>query len=63
MYTDPIVEELHRHRRELMARFDNNPDAFFAYIKEQERLSSTPLIQLPRPEAPPPNPARHRTRH
>jgi hypothetical protein len=62
MHNDPIIEELHRHRRELMERFNYDFGAFVQHLKEQEALSQTPVIPAPQAKAPPPNPSLQRTR-
>ncbi len=48
MYTDPIIDELHEHRKNLMERFNYDFDAFFAFLKEQEEKSEQPIVE-PRP--------------
>lgn len=58
-YYDPIVEEIHRHRREYAAKFNNDLDAMFADIrKRQEELKKQgyKFVQLP-PRRIPPVPA------
>ena len=62
MLTEPIVEEIHRHRQDLMERFNYDFNAFFTYIKEQEKLSNQRLIQPPEPKPLTPNGALQRTR-
>lgn len=52
MSTDPILEELYQVRRELSARFGNDPEAIFRYLKEQERLSGRVLIDPPKRDRP-----------
>lgn len=61
MLTDPILEEIHRHRQELMERFNYDFDAFCAYIKEQENVSQNLVVQPPDPKSPP-SPSLQRTR-
>jgi hypothetical protein len=39
MTIDPIVDELDRHRAELMASYHFDFEAFYRDLKEQERLS------------------------
>jgi len=49
-YNDPILEEIHRHRREYAAKFNNNLDAMNADIlKHQEELKRQgyKFVQLP----------------
>jgi hypothetical protein len=48
MYSDPIIEELHGHRKDLMKRFNYDFEAFFAFLKEQEEKSEQPVTE-PRP--------------
>ena len=59
MITDPIVEELHRQRKEVMEEFNFDFEAFCRYLKEQEKLSAEPLIP---PPASAPNKTVQRTR-
>ncbi len=59
MSTDPIVEELHRQRAEEMKRFHYDFDAFCRYLKEQEKLSTEPLLP---PSVSAPNTTVQRTR-
>lgn len=55
MWEDPIVAEVHRIRREIMAEFGNDFDAYFRYIQEREaedRRRGVQYVTLPprRPE-------------
>lgn len=59
MTIDPIVDELHQQRAEEMERFNFDYDAFYSYLKEQEKLSGKPLVSPPES---PPNLAVQRTR-
>jgi hypothetical protein len=36
---DPIIEELHRHREELLREHGNDPEALVRYLQEKERTS------------------------
>jgi hypothetical protein len=56
MGIDPIVDELHRLRAEQMARFHGDMDAFFRWLKEQEKKSASTrrLLEPPRPGSPRP---------
>ncbi len=36
---DPIIEELHRHREDLLREHGNDPDALVRYLQEKERTS------------------------
>lgn len=47
MSIDPIVDELHRQRAEEMKRFNFDFEAYCRHIKEQEKLSSEPLLHPP----------------
>lgn len=47
MSTDPIVDELDRLRAEEMARYNFDFEAFYRDLKEEERLSPTPLLAPP----------------
>ena len=62
MLTEPIVEEIHRHRQDLMERFHYDFNAFFTFIKEQEKLSKQQLIQPPEPKPLSPHGSLQRTR-
>ena len=35
-WEDPIVAEVHQIRREIMAEFDNDVDAYFRYVQSLE---------------------------
>ena len=59
MITDPIVDELHKQRAEEMERFHFDFEAFCRHLKEQEKLSSEPLLS---PPASAPNTTVQRTR-
>jgi hypothetical protein len=52
MTKDPIVEELHRQRAEEMERLEFDFDAFRRELKEQERLSSEPVLAPPEASLP-----------
>jgi hypothetical protein len=60
MSIDPIVDELHRMRAEEMERLNFDFEAFFQSIKEEERLSSRPLLSPPKPISPDAKPLRGR---
>ncbi len=47
MKSDPIVEELHRHREELFREHGNDPDALVRYLQERERISDRTLQPPP----------------
>lgn len=53
MGTDPIIEELHRLRAEEMERFHGDMDAFFRWLKEEEKKSASTrrLVEPPRPSS------------
>lgn len=61
MWEDPIVAEIHKIRQEIMAKFDNDLDAYVRYIQgvEEEkrkrgvRYIDTPIrkTELPEPDA------------
>ncbi|MFY9824825.1 MAG: hypothetical protein WAM82_25830 [Thermoanaerobaculia bacterium] len=36
---DPIIEELHRHREDLLREHGNDPEALVRYLQEKERTS------------------------
>lgn len=59
MTIDPIVDELHQQRAEEMERFNSDYEAFFHYLKEEEKLSGKPFVAPPES---PPNLAVQRTR-
>jgi len=43
---DPIIEELHRHREDLLREHGNDPDALVRYLQEKERTSGR-RVQAP----------------
>lgn len=47
MSTDPITDELDRLRAEEMACHNFDFEAFYRDLKEEERLSPTPLLAPP----------------
>ena len=59
MSTDPIIDELHEQRRNEMERFNFDFEAYCRYLKEQEKLSTEPLLP---PPASAPNTTVQRTR-
>ena len=42
--SDPIVEEVHRTRERLLARFDNDLHKLGAYLREQQRCSGHRVV-------------------
>jgi hypothetical protein len=60
MFTDPIVEQLHRQREEYMERFQYDFDAIIRDIKAREGSSQAPLLEPP--VARPSKTTPHRTR-
>ena len=49
---DPIIEELHRHREDLLREHGNDPEALVRYLQERERASGKPVKE---PSAPDPS--------
>ena len=47
MWTDPIVDELHKIREEHAKKFHNDLHAIFADFKEKEVQSGRQVISLP----------------
>ncbi len=50
MYEDPIVEEVHRARREIMAGFNNDLHAYCEHLREQteaERKRGRVIVSTP----------------
>jgi len=45
MWSDPLVEEIRRRRRELMAEFDYNPKKFIKFLKGEKDKYSNRLVQ------------------
>jgi hypothetical protein len=43
---DPIIEELHRHREDLLREHGNDPEALVRYLQEKERTSGR-RVQAP----------------
>jgi hypothetical protein len=54
---DPIIEELHRHREDLLREHGNDPEALVRYLQEKERSSGRPVQS---PSEPDPSAARIR---
>ncbi len=48
MWRDPLVEELRKRRRELMAEFDYNPQKVLEGLKRQRYKYSDRLIHVPK---------------
>ena len=46
MWKDPIVEEVHRIRKKLSAKFDHDIDAICADAREREKTSEQKLVNL-----------------
>ena len=46
MWKDPIVEEVHRIRKKLSAKFNHNIDAICADAREREKESGRKLVDL-----------------
>jgi len=46
MRDDPIVEEIHKIRENLLAKFHGDFDALYRYLKEQEQRSGKVVISL-----------------
>jgi hypothetical protein len=44
---DPIVEEVHKIREELLARFNNDLDALLAHAKEQAEREGRTFVSRP----------------
>lgn len=47
---DPIIEELHRHREDLLREHGNDPEALVRYLQEKERSSGRRVQPPPEPE-------------
>jgi hypothetical protein len=47
---DPIIEELHRHREDLLREHGNDPEALVRYLQEKERASGR-RVQSPQETA------------
>ncbi len=46
MWKDPIVEEVHRIRKKLSAKFDHDIDAICADARKREKTSGKKLVDL-----------------
>jgi len=59
MFEDPVVEDIHRVRRELAAEFNDDVHAFFAYLRDREakREDRAVTLQPVLPTAPSKSPA------
>ena len=44
MWKDPIVEETRRLREELAMSLNNDPEAIFRYIREEQRKSKRKIV-------------------
>ncbi len=44
MWHDPIVEELHKHGRELAAKFNYDVHAICQYYQERQKLENRPVV-------------------
>jgi hypothetical protein len=47
MWTDPIVDELHKIRQANAERFNYDLDALFEYLKRQEKKGKRKVVRLP----------------
>ncbi len=47
MWTDPIIEELHTLRQELVAKFNYDSQALWEYYQQQQLLQNRPLVSRP----------------
>jgi hypothetical protein len=47
MWTDPIVDELHKIRQANTERFNYDLDALFDYLKRQEKKGKRKVVRLP----------------
>ena len=48
MREDPIVKEIHKHRREMLDRFNGDMDALFDYWLKKQEKSGREMVTLPR---------------
>ncbi len=48
---DDIIEEIWEIRRQMWARFDNDPKKLGAYIRELEKSYKGPFFELPEQES------------
>ena len=52
MWKDPIVEEVRETRRRIMARFNNDPDAYYRHLMQlQEQHKDRVVCRGPVPRA------------
>lgn len=54
MIDDPIVEEIHHHREQLLRRFGNDPDELVRYLQRKEKESRKPVLPPPARGSQPP---------
>jgi hypothetical protein len=47
MWKDPIVEELHKIRRDYAKKFNFDPKAIFDDLKQQEKNSELKIVSFP----------------
>jgi hypothetical protein len=50
---DPIIEELHRHREDLLREHGNDPQALVRFLQAEERASGRPLREPPATDSDP----------
>ena len=48
MWEDPIVKEIHKHRRVMLDRFKSDMDALFDYWLEKKEKSDREVVTLPK---------------
>ncbi len=48
MWEDPIVKEIHNHRREMLGRFNGDMDALFDYWLDKQEKSDREVVTLPK---------------
>jgi len=44
LWNDPIVEELHKHGREIAAKFNYDVHAICRYYQERQKLENQPVV-------------------
>jgi hypothetical protein len=53
MWTDPIVDEIHKIRQANAERFNYDLDTLFEYLKRQEKKGKRKVVTLPLKKRPP----------
>ena len=47
MWEDPIVKEIHEHRKAQLERFNGDINAYITYIRQKEKASNRNVYKTP----------------